>query len=106
MARHPFEIRYAPEVIDQILALGHRWRGLVRRTIEEQLSHSPLVETKQRKPLRRPDRWAESWEIRFGPGNRFRVFYRLDVPAHQVRVLAVGEKRGERLFVDGKEFEL
>jgi hypothetical protein len=46
--------------------------------------------------------WAE-WELRFGPGNRFRVFYQ--VQAQAVIILALGEKVGKRLFVEGKEVE-
>jgi len=43
------------------------------------------------------------WEVRFGPHNRFRAFYEIDHEAHEVRILAIGEKRGERLLLAGKE---
>jgi hypothetical protein len=49
---------------------------------------------------------AEAWELRFGPDNRFRVFYRVQGEALRVDVLAIGEKRGNRLFIGGEEFEL
>jgi hypothetical protein len=43
------------------------------------------------------------WELRFGPANRFRVFYQ--VQAEAVILLALGEKEGNRLFVEGEEVE-
>jgi hypothetical protein len=43
------------------------------------------------------------WELRFGPDNRFRVFYRMQ--EDEVVVLAFGEKQGNRLFIKGKEVE-
>jgi len=45
------------------------------------------------------------WEIRFGPGNRFRVLYDIDEENQQVLILAVGIKDGERLLVSGEEVE-
>ena len=47
-----------------------------------------------------------AWEIRFGPNNRFRVFYRTDASTGEVHILAIGVKEGDRLFVGGEEFEL
>jgi mRNA-degrading endonuclease RelE of RelBE toxin-antitoxin system len=43
------------------------------------------------------------WELRVG---RFRVFYEVDEGLRSVRVLAVGEKRRERLVIGGREFKL
>lgn len=100
-----FEIRYDPEVRRQVSAIGRRWFGLIRRTIEERLAHEPVVETTNRKPLHRPSVFVDAWELRFGPQGRFRVFYRTDPQHAEVRILAVGEKRGSRLFIGGKEFE-
>ena len=48
----------------------------------------------------------ETTEIRFGPDNRFRVLYDIDVEQHVVQIVAVGEKRGNRLLVAGVEVEL
>jgi hypothetical protein len=101
-----FAIRYDPEVVHQVEAIGRRWYGLIRRTIEVRLGREPHVATANRKPLREPAALAEAWELRFGPGNRFRVFYRVDLEAREVRILAVGEKRGSRLLIGGEEFEL
>ena len=57
-------------------------------------------ETQQRLRLRRPSALAE-FELRVG---NWRVFYR--VAGEDVQVVLIGEKRGERLFIDGKRFVL
>ena len=44
-------------------------------------------------------------EIRCGPNNRFRVFYRPDASTGEVHILAIGVKERGRLFVGGEEFE-
>ena len=46
------------------------------------------------------------FEIRFGPENRFRVLYDIDVERRAVRIVAIGEKDGNRLIVGGEEIEL
>ena len=43
---------------------------------------------------------------RFGPDNRFRVLYDIDEEARVVKVMAIGEKRKERLFIGGEEVQL
>ena len=58
------------------------------------------AETQQRCRLRRPSEAAE-FELRVG---NWRVFYR--VRGEEVQVVLIGEKRGERLFIDGKRFVL
>src|SRR5947208_12079453 len=44
---------------------------------------APEKATRNRKPLERPVALAAGWELRFGPGNRFRVFYRVDADQRQ-----------------------
>jgi len=78
----------------------------IRRTIEEQLPFEPDVETQNRKPLKRPVDFGAQWELRFGPDNRFRVFYRIDYEVLQVNILAIGEKCGERLMMGGEVVRL
>jgi mRNA-degrading endonuclease RelE of RelBE toxin-antitoxin system len=43
------------------------------------------------------------WELRV---DRFRVFYDLDEEQAEVKILAVGHKRGSRLHLRGEEFTL
>ena len=70
------------------------------------MSYEPEVETRNRKPLRHPVELGATWEIRFGPNNRLRVFYETDQASREVHILAIGIKVRNRLFVDGEEFEL
>ena len=68
--------------------------------VETQLAHEPLVETRNRKRLR-PNPIAP-WELRV---REMRVFYEVDEPG-VVTVLAIGMKRGNRLYIEGEEVEL
>ncbi|HEY2155441.1 MAG TPA: hypothetical protein VGH33_07415, partial [Isosphaeraceae bacterium] len=94
-------------VVEHRRAIDAKHHSLNRRTIEEQLQFEPGVETTNRKPLRQPAAFfAAQWEIRFGPGNRFRVLYEIDEGGHEVHILAIGEKEGNRLRIGGEEIEL
>lgn len=102
----PFEIVYDPRVRGHLDAIERKHRPLIRRTIEEQLLYEPGIETRNRKPLLRDVEFDADWEVRFGPDNRFRVFYTVDADRHEVHVLAIGVKRGSRLFIAGEEIQL
>ena len=106
MVPHPFELIYAPAFVENLKTIDRKYYSLIRETIEDQLLFEPDVETKNRKPLRRPIAIGGEWEIRFDQGNRFRVFYIVRREENRVHVLAVGEKVGNRLWVGGKEIEL
>jgi hypothetical protein len=98
--------------------LGHHgtptqswWRSSSRRgyqinSSETPSSYEPDVTTRNRKPLKRPVFFEATWELRFGPGNRFRVFYDIDQKQHVVAILAIGIKRGNRLLIGGEEIRL
>jgi len=101
-----FELVYDPEINQHLPAIDRKYYSLIRRTIKEQLSYEPEVETRNRKPLERPSVFGLAWELRFGPNNRFRVFYRVDAINYQVRIFAIGVKIGNRLFIGGEEFIL
>jgi mRNA-degrading endonuclease RelE of RelBE toxin-antitoxin system len=101
-----FRIVYDREVIGQLAAIDARHYSLIRRTIEEQLTMQPDVETRNRKALRPPSAFGTAWELRFGPDNRFRVFYTVDRADARVDVLAIGEKSGSVLRIGGEAFEL
>jgi hypothetical protein len=63
------------------------------------------VEARNRKALRRVVYFEAEWEMRFGPKNRFRVFYEVDRDAGAVYILAIGVKLRDRLYVGGEEVE-
>jgi len=106
MAKRPFKLIYDPEVAHHLRRIERRHYLLIRHTIKEQLSYEPEVKTRNRKPLERQTALGALWEIRFGPGNRFRVFYDTDMVRREVHILAIGVKVGNRLFVGREEFEL
>lgn len=101
-----FEIIYPPIIKQHLKGIGMEYYSLIRETLEAQLQFEPDVETRNRKPLKRPVIYGAKWEIRFGPQNRVGVFYRVDYGSEQVIVLAIGEKSGNRLFIGGEEVEI
>jgi hypothetical protein len=56
--------------------------------------------------LRQPAPFEATWEIRFGPNNRFRVLYAIDEKRRDVQIQAIGLKEANRLLVAGEEVEL
>jgi hypothetical protein len=93
-------------VRDHILAIDKSERSFIRQAIMEQLSNEPNIESRNRKPLKSPAEEGTDWELRFGEQNRYRVFYRFDFVQREVRVLAVGVKERDRLFIGGREMKL
>jgi mRNA-degrading endonuclease RelE of RelBE toxin-antitoxin system len=107
MAKQPlFALSFAPEAIEHLDLIDSKYHGLLRRAINEQLTHTPTAETRNRKPLDQPAPFGASWELRCGPDNRFRIFYEVDSAAHEVQVLAIGVKDRNRLLIGGEEYEL
>jgi mRNA-degrading endonuclease RelE of RelBE toxin-antitoxin system len=105
MARRArFHIVYAPEVLEHLDSIERGHHRAIAREIVGQLSHTPLAETRNRKPLEQPARYGATWEIRCGPDNRFRVLYDVDPHQRTVSILAIGVKKGGRLVIGGEEF--
>ena len=104
--RRSFDLVYAPQVKEHLKAIERKYYGLIRREIEAQLQLEPEMQTRNRKPLRRAVAFEAEWEIRFGPNNRFRVFYEVDPEAGAVYILAIGVKVRDRLYIGGEEVEL
>jgi len=98
----PYRLIYAPAVRDHLRSIDRKYYSLIKTAIEEQLLYEPDAETKNRKPLMAASEYGE-WEVRFGPKNRFRVIYRFSLEKREVYIGAVGEKRGNRLFIAGEE---
>ena len=103
---HRFSLIFDAEVRRHLRSIEAKYHALIRATIEEQLSFEPEIETRNRKPLQRPAALEATWELRFGPDNRFRVLYEADVDSREVHILAVGVKEGNRLKIAGREVKL
>ena len=106
---HPprrFLIVYAPITKQHLRAIDAKYYTLIRDTVAEQLSIEPITETRNCKPLKRPVVFMATWEIRFGPQNRFRVYYDVDREQMQVLVLAIGSKHGNQVVIGREEIPL
>ena len=107
VTKNPFELVYDEEVVHHLVAIERKHHSLIRQTIEQQLRYEPDVKTRNRKPLSDSAEFGEdTWEIRFGSGNQFRVFYRVDTTERGVRILAIGVKIRNELWIGGERFEL
>lgn len=97
-----YRIAFAKSVAEHLEFLTAAERSAVLDAIEQRLQISPLVETRNRKPLR-PNPVAP-WELRVGA---LRVFY--EVAREQsdvVLVLAIGKKARNLLRIAGQEIKL
>ncbi len=100
-----YAISYRVETRAHMAVIEKKHRGLIVDTVANQLRHEPLRPTRNRKPLEGETiLGSDTWEIRFGPGNRFRVFYRVVGPV--VEVIAIGVKVGSTLRIGGEEVDL
>lgn len=101
-----FDLKFTPETIGHVAVIARKYHSLIQRRIDQQLTFSPETETRNRKPLEQPAPFGATWELRFGPDNRFRVFYEVDNDERIVWILAIGIKEGNRLIINGEEYEV
>ncbi len=87
-------------------AIEPKYHSLIRSANEEQLRYEPETTTRNRKPLERPLDMGARWELRLGPDNRFRIFYRAEAEERRIRILAIAVKKRNRLYIAGEEVEL
>lgn len=98
----PYRIDYSPDAEDHLRGLTARQRETVLDTVDEQLVYQPMVETKNRKPMR-PNPLAP-WELRIG---NLRVYYDVeDDPEPVVYIRAVGVKERNRVRIGKEVIEL
>ena len=100
----PYTIEFAESVKEHFKHLTANQRAILLDAIEKQLTHEPLKETRNRRPLR-PNPLAP-WELRAGD---LRVFYDPEIGEGEtkiIKILAVGRKEGNRVFIGGKVVEL
>lgn len=96
-----FRIEFTPEAIEDMRLFRKTDRKRIIDEIEKQLKYQPMEETRNRKRLR-PNELAE-WELRI---DKFRVFYDIDENVEFVKIEVIGFKRGNMLFIRGKEYKL
>ena len=97
-----YHIEYSPATDDHLQVLTARQRAAVFDAVDEQLTHQPGIETRNRKPMR-PNPMAP-WELRIG---ELRVYYEIaEEPDSVVTIVAVGVKDRNRVLIGGKEIDL
>ncbi len=96
-----FQLGFRPEALDDLRQYRKVDQQKIIQAIEDQLPHQADQVTRNRKRLR-PNNLA-SWEMRVGD---FRVFYDIAIDGTQVQIVAIGEKKGSKLFVHGAEYAL
>ena len=97
----PYRIIWYPNTREHFRHLTARQRSIVFDSVEEQLVNEPTAETRNRKEMR-PNSLT-SWELRIGD---LRVYYDITEEPQTVTVVAVGIKRGSRIFIGGEERQL
>ena len=100
-----FLLIFAPEVVYHLRYIERKFHKIIRETIHEQLRYTPALATRNRKLLSQPAPFGATWELRFGPNNRFRVFYDVDENKKLISILAIGIKDGNRLLISGEEYK-
>lgn len=95
------EVVLSPDAVRQFRSLRAAGQRTLPNAMKAQLERAdPARPTRNRFRLRRPSPHAD-FELRLG---RLRVFYR--ILGDRVLVVLIGEKRGNRLLVEGSEFIL
>jgi mRNA-degrading endonuclease RelE of RelBE toxin-antitoxin system len=97
-----FRVEHCPEAEDHLRLLTPRERKIVLDAVDEQLTYTPNIETRNRKPTR-PNP-VTPWELRAG---NLRVCYDFTVgPDPLVEARAVGIKERNRVRIGGEIIEL
>lgn len=102
----PFEIVYDEGTFEHMDAIESKYDSLIREAIETQLVHEPNRPTRNRKPLTEPTEFGATWELRCGPGNRFRIYYDVNLVERTVVILAIGVKIRNEVWIGKERFEL
>jgi mRNA-degrading endonuclease RelE of RelBE toxin-antitoxin system len=103
-ASRQYALIFAPEVVQDLDGIDRKHHSFIRRQIRLRLSTEPEKEGRNRKPLEVPAPFGAQWELRFGPDNRYRVFYEVDPERRAVTILAIGTKIRDVLRIGREEF--
>jgi mRNA-degrading endonuclease RelE of RelBE toxin-antitoxin system len=96
-----FRLEFTLEAVDDLESMRTFDQRRLVAAMEVQLVHEPTRETRNRKQLR-PNDLAE-WELRV---EAFRIFYDVLEIDGVVKVVAIGFKDGNDLYVHGERYEL
>ncbi len=97
-----YRISYAPDAGQDLDYEGRATEASIRRAVPRYLTDQPGEPSNMRRPLD-PNPLEADWELRLG---NVRVFYQIDNDAQTVRVLRVGRKAREVVYLRGRPFEM
>ena len=95
----PFAIKVTAGAEADLRSFTAYARRIILDGLEVHLRYQPSQETRRLQPMR-PNPVA-GWELRLGD---YRVLYDVDEIQRLVTVQVVGEKKGNRLIVQGEEY--
>ncbi|HYV39524.1 MAG TPA: hypothetical protein VE988_27790 [Gemmataceae bacterium] len=96
----PWTVAFNDIVAEDLEWFGLKGSRALFKALLAKLKEDPLAETKNMKTLR-PNSFAQR-ELRIN--GKYRVLFNVNEAAHSVTVLTVGEKKGNKLLIRGKEF--
>lgn len=96
-----YEIELTPAAAEDLAVFRKFDQVRIVAGMEAQLKQEPETEARNRKRLR-PNQLAE-WALRI---DNFRIFYDVLQAEPLVKVVAIGEKRGNELYIHGEKYEL
>jgi len=96
-----YKIELTERAVRQLELFAKPVRDLILDGVRLQLLDQPSVETKSRKLLR--ENVLSDWELRV---RKYRVFYDIDENEKIVRIVAVGYKEHNDLYIEGRKFNL
>jgi mRNA interferase RelE/StbE len=94
-----YRVTITREAKAQLLALAARERRLIGDGIGARLQDQPTIASNAVKALR-PNPFA-SYQLRLGD---YRVLYNVDEDNSEVTIVAIGQKQGDKLIIEGEEF--
>jgi mRNA-degrading endonuclease RelE of RelBE toxin-antitoxin system len=95
-----WSVELKESVLDDLRWLGMKNGRQLLKAALQRLEEDPLAETRHMETLR--PKPVAGRELRLY--GKYRVLFQVDEPAQSVMIVLVGEKRGEALLVQGKEF--
>jgi len=96
-----YRIEFTETALGHLTTYSKFESTIIMSAIKAQLPYQPTRETRNRKFLR--DNPIADWELRV---QKYRVFYEVNSVERNVRIVAVGHKEHNKLFIGGEEIEL
>ena len=96
-----FSVEFTEKALGHLESFRGFERNIILDAIKAQLPHQSSQETRHRKLLRVNP--LADWELRV---QAFRVFYEVDPENYVVRIIAIGHKQHNTLFIGGEEMQL